>query len=288
MNKRNHNALQTAILENQCANRVQPNGLKNDSEDTWQSTRGRKIRLILAYFFWIVTLPISVFLSFEVIPANMRAVVWRFGKLISPEGYGPGLLFYNPFCDRVRKIDIREQVAVVPNQKYVTKDAVTVGASFIMRIKLSNPQLSICTTMNQISLAQTVAVEHLRLQFQANRLERFWKSRTAILFALKSHLNMELAPFGLLVMYIELTNVNLPLYLKEPLIKLVIENRRAKIKEAVLESQLAAIESGTINLYEHDAPPLMEYVKTIGLENCSKSLQRILAASNDDTRLEKI
>ncbi|KFD59426.1 hypothetical protein M514_28395 [Trichuris suis] len=180
--------------------------------------------------------------------------------------------------------------------------------------------------MNQISLAQTVAVEHLRLQFQANRLERFWKSRTAILFALKvilqlhaeqlstekgylknyyniislyyiqlgnydfcwSHLNMELAPFGLLVMYIELTNVNLPLYLKEPLIKLVIENRRAKIKEAVLESQLAAIESGTINLYEHDAPPLMEYVKTIGLENCSKSLQRILAASNDDTRLEKI
>ncbi|CDW51837.1 Erythrocyte band 7 integral membrane protein [Trichuris trichiura] len=199
-----------------------------------------------------------------------------------------GLLFYNPFCDKVRKIDIREQVAVVPNQKYVTKDAITVGASFVMRIKQSNPQLSICTTMNQISLAQTIAVEHLRLQFQANRLEMFWRFRSAILFALKSHLNMELEPFGLLIMYVELTNVSLPLYLKEPLIKLVIENRKAKIKEAVLESQLAAIESGSMKVFQHAAPPLTEYVKTIGLENCSKSLQRILAASNDDTRLEKI
>uniref|UniRef100_A0A5S6QTN7 PHB domain-containing protein n=1 Tax=Trichuris muris TaxID=70415 RepID=A0A5S6QTN7_TRIMR len=288
MHEQNQGLLECRVLEGQCLNEVHPNESNDDSSGNSLSVRGHKVRLLLAHFFWVLTMPISIFQSIAIVPAHTRAVVWRFRKLLSPEGHGPGLIFYNPFCDKVKMIDVRDQLTIVPNQKYVTKDAVTVSTSFVMRIKLINPQLSISTTMNQISLAQTIAVDHLRLLIRGNSLDNFWKARNPLLVQLQTLLNTELASFGLRVVYIGLTNLNIPPYIQEPIVKFAIESRKAIVKEAVLETQLTVMESSSVDTHAYLSSPLMEYVKLFGLQNCSKPLQHILKPQYDHTNTTQL
>ena len=73
--------------------------------------------ITLSVILLLITLPVSICCSLQVIKEYQRAVVFRLGKIHNGRAKGPGILFTLPCIDQVIIADMRTQTFEVPPQE---------------------------------------------------------------------------------------------------------------------------------------------------------------------------
>jgi regulator of protease activity HflC (stomatin/prohibitin superfamily) len=85
--------------------------------------------------------------GFKIIRQYERGVVFRWGRAL-PGIREPGLIWVNPFTDRLRKVNMQITVVAVPGQETITRDNVTmrVDAVVYYRVVDRSRRSSTCRT----------------------------------------------------------------------------------------------------------------------------------------------
>ncbi len=76
---------------------------------------------ILSWCIILVTFPLSMFVCLKIVKEYERLVIFRIGRLVAGGPRGPGMVFYIPCIDSIRKIDLRVVTYAVPPQEILSK-----------------------------------------------------------------------------------------------------------------------------------------------------------------------
>jgi regulator of protease activity HflC (stomatin/prohibitin superfamily) len=99
---------------------------------------------ILAIFFFIFAAS-----AIRIVQPYQRGVKERLGKY--HETLDPGLRMIVPFVDKIRMVDMREQVVDVPPQEVITSDNVVVSVDAVVYYEPTDPQRLVYNVANFIT-----------------------------------------------------------------------------------------------------------------------------------------
>ncbi|XP_039301151.1 band 7 protein AGAP004871-like isoform X1 [Nilaparvata lugens] len=100
------------------------------------------IATVGSIILFIVTFPISVFMSFKIVQEYERAVIFRLGRVRTGGARGPGIFFILPCIDSYCKVDLRTGSFDVPPQEVLTRDSVTVHVDAVVFYRVSSPTMA--------------------------------------------------------------------------------------------------------------------------------------------------
>ena len=139
----------------------------------------------LTYIFVILTFPISLFFTVNIVREYERAVIMRMGRMISGGAQGPGLFFVLPCIDKAVKIDVRTDARAVDPQEILTKDSVTVTVDAVVYMRVFDPVASVTNVEFPKYSTMLLASTTLRNTLGAKTLQEILRDRESIAKILK-------------------------------------------------------------------------------------------------------
>ena len=94
--------------------------------------------------------------GFKVINQYEQGIVFRFGRAL-PDIRQPGLIWVNPFTDRLRKVNMQIIVAAVPGQEAITRDNVTLRVDAVVYYRVVDPVKAIINVQDYTYAVSQVA-----------------------------------------------------------------------------------------------------------------------------------
>jgi regulator of protease activity HflC (stomatin/prohibitin superfamily) len=107
-----------------------------------------------------VLLLVWVLLGVRIVRPFERGVVERLGRY--KQTVDPGLRLIVPLIDKVRIVDMREQVVDVPPQEVITKDNVVVSVDAVVYYEPTDPQRLVYNVANFMLAITKLAQTNLR------------------------------------------------------------------------------------------------------------------------------
>jgi regulator of protease activity HflC (stomatin/prohibitin superfamily) len=162
----------------------------------------------------ILSISAFVFLFFYVASAvkivrpNQRGVVERLGRYHTTAD--PGLRFIIPFVDRLRVVDMREQVVDVPPQEVITADNVVVSVDAVVYYEPVDPQRLLYNIANFILAVTKLAQTNLRNLVGDLQLDQALTSRDSINTSLRAILDDATDTWGVRVKRVEIQRIDPP------------------------------------------------------------------------------
>ena len=129
----------------------------------------------------------------------------RFNKMVDP-----GLRFIVPFIDRIRRVDMREQVVDVPPQEVITKDNVVVTVDAVVYYQATDPVKLKYNVANFILAATKLAQTNLRNIVGDMDLDEALTSRERINAQLREILDEATDVWGTKVVRVEIQRIDPP------------------------------------------------------------------------------
>jgi regulator of protease activity HflC (stomatin/prohibitin superfamily) len=99
--------------------------------------------------------------GFKVITQFEQGIVFRFGRVLRGARQ-PGLIWVNPFTDRLRKVKMQIVVAAVPAQEAITRDNVTLKVDAGVYYRVIDPVKAIITVQDYTYPVSQVTQTSLR------------------------------------------------------------------------------------------------------------------------------
>jgi len=170
--------------------------------------------------------------SLKIVRPYQRGVVERLGRYIKT--LGPGLNVIIPAFDKIRKVDMRENVIDVPPQEVITKDNVVVTVDAVIYYEVTDPFRVLYNvsdfTLAAIKLAQT----NLRNIVGDLELDQTLTSREMINTRLREVLDEATDKWGVKVTRVEIQKIDPPHDITEAMSRQMKAERtkRAVILEA--------------------------------------------------------
>ena len=164
-----------------------------------------------------------------------RMVVQRFGTYIGTRS--SGLHFLLPFVYHGTKVDLRERVARVPTQKYITSDNVVVDMDFVIyyRVMEEEAEAAVLNVQNFEAAVVNLALATLRAVIGATSLASALAEREKVRDSLQIRLDEVTGRWGVKVSQVEINEIDPP-----PGVKAAMEREKsaAAIKTAdITESE---------------------------------------------------
>ena len=78
--------------------------------------------------------------GFKIISQYEGGIVFRFGRAL-PGVRQPGLIWVNPFTDRLRKVNMQIIAAAVPGQETITRDNVTMRVDAVVYYRVERVEV---------------------------------------------------------------------------------------------------------------------------------------------------
>lgn len=163
----------------------------------------------------VVTLAILAlfFLAFaasavKIVRPYQRGVKERLGKF--RETLDPGLRLIVPFVDKIRIVDMREQVIDVPPQEVITSDNVIVSVDAVVYYEPTDPQRLIYNIANFIIAVTKLAQTNLRNVVGDMQLDQALTSRDTINHGLRDILDDATDKWGVRVVRVEIQRIDPP------------------------------------------------------------------------------
>ncbi|VDP93563.1 unnamed protein product [Echinostoma caproni] len=156
--------------------------------------------ITLAFLFYLILFPLTVWFSFTVIQSYERGIVLRLGKLRKQNGspiLGSGIQFLLPFVDKMMKVDMRTVTVNIPPQDVLTRDSVTVGVDAIVYMRVIHPAQALLCVQNWSVSAEMLAVSLLRTVIGNYRLGELLSYREQIDAKLKKQLDEATVAWGI-------------------------------------------------------------------------------------------
>jgi len=163
--------------------------------------------VIIAAFVFVL-LFFYVASAVKVVRPNQRGVVERLGKYHTTAE--PGLRFIVPFADRIRIVDMREQVVDVPPQEVITADNVVVSVDAVVYYEPVDPQRLLYNIANFILAVTKLAQTNLRNLVGDLQLDQALTSRDSINTSLRTILDDATDTWGVRVKRVEIQRIDPP------------------------------------------------------------------------------
>ncbi len=189
----------------------------------------------------IFVLIIYVALAIKIIQQHQLGLTERFGRYRTT--LDPGLHMIIPFIDKVRKIDMREQVVDVPPQEVITKDNVVVTVDAVVYYQATDPVKLAYNVANFIIAATKLAQTNLRNVVGDMDLDAALTSRETINTELRMILDEATDVWGTRVVRVEIQRIDPPVDVTEAMHRQMKaeRTRRAVVTEAEGEKRSAIL-----------------------------------------------
>ncbi len=158
---------------------------------------------IIALFFLIFAAS-----AVKIVQPFQRGVKERLGKY--HETLDPGLRVIVPFVDKIRVVDMREQVVDVPPQEVITADNVVVSVDAVIYYEPTDPQRLIYNVANFILAITKLAQTNLRNVVGDMQLDQALTSRDTINHGLRDILDDATDKWGVRVVRVEIQRIDPP------------------------------------------------------------------------------
>jgi regulator of protease activity HflC (stomatin/prohibitin superfamily) len=177
--------------------------------------------------------------GFKVINQYEQGIVFRFGRAL-PDIRQPGLIWVNPFTDRLRKVNMQITVAAVPGQEAITRDNVTLRVDAVVYYRVIDPVKAIINVQDYTFAISQVAQTSLRSVIGQSDMDQLLSEREKVNAHLKDVIDEPTEqPWGIRVERVEVKDVSLPESMKRSMSRQAEaeRERRARIISADGEYQ---------------------------------------------------
>jgi regulator of protease activity HflC (stomatin/prohibitin superfamily) len=165
---------------------------------------GAVIALAIIALFFLIFVASAV----KIIRPYQRAVLERLGSYRAT--LEPGLRVIVPFIDKIRIVDMREQVLDVPPQEVITSDNVVVSVDAVIYYEPTDPQRLIYNVANFVMAVIKLAQTNLRNVVGDMQLDQALTSRDTINHGLRDILDDATDKWGVRVARVEIQRIDPP------------------------------------------------------------------------------
>jgi len=164
--------------------------------------------LLIVLVAVFVVLLVWVVGGMRIVRPYQRGIVERLGKYKLT--VDPGLRLVVPFVDKIRIVDMREQVVDVPPQEVITKDNVVVSVDAIVFFEPTDPKRVVYNIMNFTLAVTKLAQTNLRNLVGDMQLDEALTSRDTINTHLREILDDATDKWGVKVVRVEIQRIDPP------------------------------------------------------------------------------
>jgi len=170
--------------------------------------------------------------AIKIVSQYEKGLVERFGRF--DRIVDPGLRFIIPFIERIRRVDMREQVVDVPPQEVITRDNVVVTVDAVVYYQATDPVKLRYNVANFILAATKLAQTNLRNIVGDLDLDQALTSRELINNQLREILDEATDVWGTRVVRVEIQRIDPPPDVTEAMHRQMKaeRDRRAVVTEA--------------------------------------------------------
>ena len=185
--------------------------------------------VVLAF---ILLLVIYVALAIKIVQQHEQGLIERFGRY--RKTVGPGFHMIVPFIEKMKKVDMREQVVDVPPQEVITKDNVVVTVDAVVYYQATDPMKLMYNVANFILAATKLAQTNLRNVIGDMDLDSALTSRETINTELREILDEATDVWGTRVVRVEIQRIDPPVDVTQAMHRQMKaeRERRAVVTEA--------------------------------------------------------
>ncbi len=179
--------------------------------------------------------------SLKIVTQFEKGLVERFGRF--ERMVDPGLRIIVPFIEKLRRVDMREQVVDVPPQEVITKDNVVVTVDAVVYYQATDPVKLKYNVANFILAATKLAQTNLRNIVGELQLDEALTSRDKINLQLREVLDEATDVWGTRVVRVEIQRIDPPPDITEAMHRQMKaeRDRRATVTEAEGEKRAAIL-----------------------------------------------
>jgi len=170
--------------------------------------------------------------AIKIVSQYEKGLIERFGRF--DRMADPGLRFIIPFIERIKRVDMREQVVDVPPQEVITKDNVVVTVDAVVYYQATDPVKLKYNVANFILAATKLAQTNLRNVIGDLQLDEALTSRDIINTQLREILDEATDVWGTRVVRVEIQRIDPPVDVTEAMHRQMKAERirRAVVTEA--------------------------------------------------------
>ncbi|XP_045755684.1 stomatin-like protein 1 isoform X2 [Mirounga angustirostris] len=114
-----------------------------DAPQSWPSYFCHSLISFLGFLLLLITFPISGWFALKIVPTYERMIVFRLGRIRTPQG--PGMVLLLPFIDSFQRVDLRTRAFNVPPCKLASKDGAVLSVGADVQFRIWDPVLSVMT-----------------------------------------------------------------------------------------------------------------------------------------------
>ena len=163
---------------------------------------------VIALVIVAVVLFVFVANALKIILPYQKGVIERLGKY--QRTLGSGLIIIVPFIEKVRKVDMREQVVDVPPQEVITRDNVAVVMDAIVYYEATDPVKLLYNVADFYSASTKLAQTNLRNIVGEMSLDESLTSRELINTRLREILDDATDRWGVRIVRVEIQRIEPP------------------------------------------------------------------------------
>jgi regulator of protease activity HflC (stomatin/prohibitin superfamily) len=160
------------------------------------------LAIFVVFFFFYVAAGVRIVRPYQ------RGLVEQLGKY--KETVDPGLRVIYPIVQKLRLVDMREQVVDVPPQEVITKDNVVVSVDAVVYYEPTDPTRLVYNVANFILAVTKLAQTNLRNLIGDMDLDQALTSREKINTALRQILDDATDKWGVRVVRVEIQRIDPP------------------------------------------------------------------------------
>jgi regulator of protease activity HflC (stomatin/prohibitin superfamily) len=170
-----------------------------------------------------------------------RAVVFRFGRLLSAKG--PGIVLMLPFAiDRMVQVPLRIVTMDIPPQDVITRDNVSVKVNAVVYFRVIDPIKAVLVIQDYLFATSQLAQTTLRSVVGQAELDQLLSERDDFNAMIRKILDDGTDPWGVEVTAVEIKDVDLPQEMRRAMAKQAEAERERRSKIIAAEGELQASE----------------------------------------------
>jgi regulator of protease activity HflC (stomatin/prohibitin superfamily) len=234
----------------------------------------------------IGVLVVYVALAVKIIQQHQQGLIERFGRY--RKTLDPGLHLIVPFIEKIRKVDMREQVVDVQPQEVITKDNVVVTVDAVVYYQATDPVKLLYNVANFIVAATKLAQTNLRNVIGDMDLDDALTSRETINNELREILDEATDVWGTRVVRVEIQRIDPPADVTSAMHRQMKaeRDRRAIVTEAEGDKRSAILKAeGVKQARILDAEGQAEAIKEVA--NAEK-YQKLTVAEGEGQAIERV
>ncbi len=234
----------------------------------------------------IGVLVVYVALATKIIQQHQQGLIERFGRY--RKTLDPGLHLIVPFIEKIRKVDMREQVVDVQPQEVITKDNVVVTVDAVVYYQATDPVKLLYNVANFIVAATKLAQTNLRNVVGDMDLDDALTSRETINTELREILDEATDVWGTRVVRVEIQRIDPPADVTQAMHRQMKaeRDRRAIVTEAEGDKRSAILKAeGVKQARILDAEGQAEAIKKVA---DAEKYQKLTVAEGEGQAIERV